>query len=284
MALPLSSSSIILSSKKLSFNVSISRKSTQKHLLLSAHFAFRPNEARSQVTARPAVRACNSTTSTYAKDLTCEHNFPPNWYMSIFGDGTKKLKSLIAMILIFMQISAPVPLSGWDFWYVSPAKAVLYSPDTKVPRTGELALRKAIPANINMKSIQTSLEDISYLLRIPQRKPYGTMEGNVKKALKIAKDEKDSILASIPADLKETGSTLYASLIDGKGGLQALLQCIQNQDPDRVSVGLASSLDTVAELELLQAPGLSFFVASAILEISKVSPLQEYPSTFNSLF
>ncbi|XP_028117332.1 uncharacterized protein LOC114314962 [Camellia sinensis] len=29
-----------------------------------------------------------------------------------------------------------------------------------------------------------SLEDISYLLRIPQRKPYGTMEGNVKKALK----------------------------------------------------------------------------------------------------
>ncbi|KAJ6314189.1 hypothetical protein OIU78_017779 [Salix suchowensis] len=78
MALPLSSSSIILSSKKLSFNVSISRKSTQKHLLLSAHFAFRPNEARSQVTARSAVRACNSTPSTYAKDLTCEHNFPPN--------------------------------------------------------------------------------------------------------------------------------------------------------------------------------------------------------------
>ncbi|KAJ6314190.1 hypothetical protein OIU78_017780 [Salix suchowensis] len=59
------------------------------------------------------------------------------------------------------------------------------------------------------------------------------MEGNVKKALKIAKDEKDSILASIPADLKETGSTLYASLIDGKGGLQALLQCIKDQDPDK---------------------------------------------------
>lgn len=29
-------------------------------------------------------------------------------------------------------------------------------------------------------------------------------------------DEKDSILASIPIDLKEKGSTLYASLIDGK--------------------------------------------------------------------
>jgi len=33
--------------------------------------------------------------------------------------------------------------------------------------------------------IQETLEDISYLLRIPQRKPYGTMEGNVKKVLKV---------------------------------------------------------------------------------------------------
>ncbi|CAM8901922.1 unnamed protein product [Rhodiola kirilowii] len=42
------------------------------------------------------------------------------------------------------------------------------------------------------------------------------MEGNVKKALKIAKDEKDSILANVPADLKDKVSELYASLIDGK--------------------------------------------------------------------
>ncbi|KAJ0781131.1 putative peptidylprolyl isomerase [Helianthus annuus] len=35
-----------------------------------------------------------------------------------------------------------------------------------------------------MKSIQNSFKELSYLLRIPQRKPYGTMEGNVKKALK----------------------------------------------------------------------------------------------------
>lgn len=33
-----------------------------------------------------------------------------------------------------------------------------------------------------------SLEDISYLLRIPQRKPFGTMEGNVKKALQVMLD------------------------------------------------------------------------------------------------
>ena len=29
-------------------------------------------------------------------------------------------------------------------------------------------------------------------------------------------DEKESILATLPPDLKEKGSTLYASLIDGK--------------------------------------------------------------------
>lgn len=36
--------------------------------------------------------------------------------------------------------------------------AVLYSPDTKVPRTGELALRRAIPANTSMKAIQVVAE------------------------------------------------------------------------------------------------------------------------------
>uniref|UniRef100_A0A7N0SXT3 PPIase cyclophilin-type domain-containing protein n=1 Tax=Kalanchoe fedtschenkoi TaxID=63787 RepID=A0A7N0SXT3_KALFE len=181
-------------------------------------------------------------------------------FMSYLNDGMKKTQRLVAVILIAVQVSCALPVVGPVSWMVPPAEAVLYSPDTKVPRTGELALRKAIPANPNMKNIQNSLEEISYLLRIPQRKPYGTMEGNVKKALKIAKDEKDSILASLPADLKEKGSELYASLIEGKGGLEDLLKYIKDKDPDKVSVGLASSLDTIAEIELLQAPGLSFLL------------------------
>lgn len=66
-----------------------------------------------------------------------------------------KFESLIAVILVFVQISSPLPLVGWDVLPIlSPANAVLYSPDTKVPRTGELALRRAIPANMNMKTIQ----------------------------------------------------------------------------------------------------------------------------------
>jgi hypothetical protein len=105
--------------------------------------------------------------------------------LNTFEAGSKNLEKLVATILIFVQVWSPLPLFGLDSAYISPAEAVLYSPDTKVPRTGELALRRAIPANPSMKIIQASLEDISYLLRIPQRKPYGTMESNVKKALKV---------------------------------------------------------------------------------------------------
>ncbi|KAK1284241.1 hypothetical protein QJS10_CPB21g00701 [Acorus calamus] len=181
----------------------------------------------------------------------------------------KKLKSAVAAVLILIEMS--FPLANWNPWLLSPAGAVLYSPDTKVPRTGELALRKSIPANSNMKAIQDTLEDISYLLRIPQRKPYGTMEGNVKKALKaslhffcditqIAVDEEESILGSLPPELKEKGATLYTSLVDGKGGLRNLIEFIKEKDADKISVGLSSSLDRLAELELLQAPGLPFLL------------------------
>ncbi|XP_017980521.1 PREDICTED: peptidyl-prolyl cis-trans isomerase CYP37, chloroplastic isoform X2 [Theobroma cacao] len=204
------------------------------------------------------------------QDQSPWRNIPRSLNLSTFMNG-KKLESLVAVVLILAQISSPLPLGGWDFWSVLPANAVLYSPETKIPRTGELALRRAIPANTNMKAIQASLEDISYLLRIPQRKPYGSMEGNVKKALKIAVDGKDSILGSIPTDLREKGSILYTSLIDGKEGLQALLKCIKDQDPDKVSVGLASSLVTVAELELLQAPGLSFLLPEQYLKYPRLT-------------
>lgn len=192
-------------------------------------------------------------------------------YVCVVKHGMKRLESVLAAVMVAVQISSPLPYFGWDTYSVPPAKAVLYSPDTKVPRTGELALRRAIPANPSMKAIQDSLEDISYLLRIPQRKPYGTMEGNVKKSLKIAVDEKEAILASMPSALKERGSLLYASLIDGKGGLQRLLEYIKEKDPDKVSVGLASSLDTVAELELLQAPGLSFLLPEQFMKYPRLA-------------
>ncbi|KAF5196036.1 Peptidyl-prolyl cis-trans isomerase cyp37 protein [Thalictrum thalictroides] len=244
------------------------------HALFPLHSVFHsdrtriPNSQRSQ-SIRLQISCISSKTSP--QDLSEPYDYPIIPNISMLSSGMNRVKSAIAVVLIFIQISSPLPLAGWNTWFLSPATAVLYSPDTKVPRTGELALRKAIPANTNMKAIQDSLEDISYLLRIPQRKPFGTMEGNVKKALKIAKDEKESILRSFPEDLREKGSTLYVSLLDGKGGLQSLLESVKDKDPDRVSTDLASTLDTVAEMELLQAPGLSFLLPAQYLKYPRLT-------------
>ncbi|XP_010278300.1 PREDICTED: peptidyl-prolyl cis-trans isomerase CYP37, chloroplastic [Nelumbo nucifera] len=252
--------------------VSLVASSFRRQTSHPIHYLFRFNRTRGVDTTkatRSVIRCISAKNpSVEFSDIS---NLPSMSYISTLFHGVKKLESTIAAILIFVQISSPLPLFGYNSWSISPAKAVLYSPDTKVPRTGELALRRAIPANANMKAIQESLEDISYLLRIPQRKPYGTMEGNVKRAIKIAMDEKESILGSIPEDLKEKGSMLHASLIDGKGRLQSLLASIKDNDPDRVSVDLASSLDTVAELELLQAPGLSFLLPEQYLKYPRLT-------------
>ncbi|KAL8505945.1 hypothetical protein ACS0TY_016974 [Phlomoides rotata] len=202
--------------------------------------------------------------------LMNECNYSPN-LKTWLELGKKRFESAFAAFILFLQLTSPVPLAGHASLFISPAEAVLYSPETKIPRTGELALRRAIPANTNMKTIQDSLEDISYLLRIPQRKPFGTMEGNVKKSLKIAVDEKDSILSSFPPESREKGSVLYASLTDGKDGLKNLLQYIKDKDPDKVSVGLASTLDTLAQLELLQAPGLSFLLPEQYLNYPRLT-------------
>ncbi|GAA0153214.1 hypothetical protein LIER_37635 [Lithospermum erythrorhizon] len=241
MAFPLSSI--------ISFKVSIN---TPTQPFLSTHF----HTTRTQLS--------NNLTPLFAKrDFFMEETKQPDnveQFVMNLENRKKRTDRIVSLLFLFLQITCPLPLANWNSWSISSAEAVLYSPETKIPRTGELALRRAIPANTNMKSIQDSLEELSYLLRIPQRKPYGTMEGNVKKALKIATDEKSAILSSVPAELREKGSVLHTSLVDGKGGLQDLLQSIKDKNPDKVSVALASTLDTVAQLELLQAPGLSFLL------------------------
>jgi len=73
---------------------------------------------------------------------------------------TQRIMKTVIPILIAstIQFSSMVP-------YVSSpvANAILYSPDTKVPRTGEVALRRAIPASPNMKAIQVSTFSIMHI-------------------------------------------------------------------------------------------------------------------------
>eukprot|EP00775_Hariotina_reticulata_P002402 gene2402-2706_t len=65
-----------------------------------------------------------------------------------------------------------------------PSWAVLNSPNARIPRTVDAALRRSIPAfNTEVAAIQKTLEDIAYLLRIPQRKPWGNMAADVATAI-----------------------------------------------------------------------------------------------------
>ncbi|KAL8497951.1 hypothetical protein ACS0TY_021344 [Phlomoides rotata] len=89
-----------------------------------------------------------------------------------------------------------------------------------------------------------------------------SVETNCYFPFQIALDEKDFILSSFPPESREKGSVLYASLTDGKDGLKNLLQYIKDKDPDKVSVGLTSTLDTLALFELLQV------MVAFIIEIS----------------
>ncbi|KAH9308394.1 hypothetical protein KI387_036305, partial [Taxus chinensis] len=138
------------------------------------------------------------------------------FHVPILSREIDNLKRVFSIVMIILQTAAPIPLNDMEKWLIPSTNAVLYSPNTQVPRTGEVALRKAIPANPTMKSMQESLEDIFYLLRFPQRKPYGTMEGEVKNALQIATKEQELILGSVPLNMKERGSELYNFLVDGE--------------------------------------------------------------------
>ncbi|XP_071730166.1 peptidyl-prolyl cis-trans isomerase CYP37, chloroplastic-like [Rutidosis leptorrhynchoides] len=255
MAFSSSFSAII--SPKFSTNVSIS-PSVSRRYCISTRSLFLLNRSPPK-SLQPKLISCIFSKSNQSAGCSDHLKTVTEVYIPVLERAIMRVGATLSVILVIIQLTSP------------PAEAVLYSPDTKVPRTGELALRKAIPANTNMKSIQNSLEELSYLLRIPQRKPYGTMESNVKKALKIAVDEKESILESLPADQKEKGLELYASLTDDKGGLQKLLGYIKDKDPDRVSIALASSLDSIAQLELLQAPGLSFLLPAQYTNYPKLA-------------
>jgi hypothetical protein len=51
----------------------------------------------------------------------------------------------------------------------APAAALLSSPSTQIPRSVEAALRRATPAfNEDVEQLQRKMEDIAFLLRIPQ--------------------------------------------------------------------------------------------------------------------
>lgn len=64
---------------------------------------------------------------------------------------------------------------------------------------------RSIPAfNQDVEKIQRTLEEIAFLLRIPQRKPWGNMASDVQAAL-ASFDNRAVLLAGVPDDKTEEG-------------------------------------------------------------------------------
>ena len=140
-----------------------------------------------------------------------------------------------------------------------PADAALSNPNTRLPRNGVSALRRAVPAiNEDTGMIQSKLEEAAYLLRIPQRKPWGTMGDNIKVSLATVRDKREKILAPVPTgsasdEAESTRAELEQLLLE-------LVDIAGSQDTERFDRGVAMALDATSRLKVYQAPGLPFDV------------------------
>lgn len=170
--------------------------------------------------------------------------------------GSRAWQTASACALAATQaVAAVAAAAALQLTAADPSWAVLNSPNARIPRTAEAALRRSIPAfNPEVATIQKKLEDIAFLLRIPQRKPWGNMAADVAVSLK-AFENREQLLAGIPAEQQAAGEQLLDAMF---AKLKQLELAVKTQQADFVDVRVADALRQVSDLELLQAPGLPF--------------------------
>mmetsp|Transcript_7178 Transcript_7178/g.18694 ORF Transcript_7178/g.18694 Transcript_7178/m.18694 type:complete len:360 (+) Transcript_7178:3-1082(+) len=140
-----------------------------------------------------------------------------------------------------------------------PALAVLNSPNVQIPRSADVALRRSIPAfNPVAANVQSKLEEVAFLLRIPQRKPWGSMTSN-SAAVAEALADRPALLAGIKDDQMEAAGALAD---DMDANLKRLNIAIAGKDADKTSIRVAQLLQDISKLEVMQAPGLPYIVSS----------------------
>lgn len=139
--------------------------------------------------------------------------------------------------------------------FPQPSAAVLKSPNASIPRTVDAALRRSIPAfNVTVAAVQDTLEQVQFKLRIPQRKPWAAMATDVDTLIQMSVD-KHKLLDGVLDRDRDSAESLISGISDE---LLRLQNAIASKDPDRTSIRVANALERVAQLELLQAPGLTY--------------------------
>jgi len=136
-----------------------------------------------------------------------------------------------------------------------PASAVLNSPNARLPRSADAALRRSIPAlNPDVRRAQDLLESVAFKLRIPQRKPWSGMSADVAAAAALLGDPGVVRAGTPPGALEEAEAAAAAAV----AALTRVQAAIDAQDPGVTANRLNVALGQVSRLELAQAPGLPF--------------------------
>jgi hypothetical protein len=131
----------------------------------------------------------------------------------------------------------------------SPAHAVLVNPNAQIARSADAALRRATPAfNDDVKALQRKLEDIQFLLRIPQRKPWGGMANDVQAAQGFV-NARGKMMRNVPEDAEEEAQKVLEEL---DRQLERLQFAIDRKDQDKTSLAVAAVLKSVERLEIIQ--------------------------------
>ena len=204
----------------------------------------------------------------------------------------------------------PVPLSQlWAPAWVpgATAGAVLSSPNTgQVPRTAEVALRKALPAlQPATRAVAEKLEEVQFLLRIPQRKPYASMAADVASSSEVRRGncgarllftcaarrgskrdaetrhppndalppqlletEREAMLAAVPEGSRADAEVALADLAAALGRVAG---GVQQQEPELVARWANAALAAVGRLEQLQAPGLPYALPSQYANLPRLT-------------
>jgi len=140
------------------------------------------------------------------------------------------------------------------------AHAILSNPNAGMPRSASAALRRAVPVvNEKLGSIQADLEKAQYLLRFPNRKPWGQMSTIADQCLVRLEADKAGVLAGIEDQRKPEAEAAIRGISEALDGMQLALA---NQDSDRTATYLNRALLGTSDLEMLEMPNLPYALPS----------------------
>eukprot|EP00747_Dinoflagellata_sp_TGD_P179985 gnl/TRDRNA2_/TRDRNA2_31694_c1_seq1.p1 gnl/TRDRNA2_/TRDRNA2_31694_c1~~gnl/TRDRNA2_/TRDRNA2_31694_c1_seq1.p1 ORF type:complete len:476 (+),score=59.12 gnl/TRDRNA2_/TRDRNA2_31694_c1_seq1:149-1429(+) len=154
------------------------------------------------------------------------------------------------------------------FGSVEGASADLVAPKRNLPRTPEIALRRAIPSvSKEMSEVQANIEEVGRYLRIPQRKPWDSMQDNVDKSKAIL-ESPSLILKKVPVQDQPVVTELLNQMQKDLRGLSA---AVDARDADVTSFRVADVLDKVGTVKTLQMPDLPFKIPSKYVNLPRLT-------------